>query len=68
MSNIIKDKQVVADDWRILKLAEGETVESVTVPAGKIIVPLPYGKRSVPYYKAATMSAYCSPAANARKH
>ncbi len=31
---------VVADDWTVLRLAEGETAETVTVPAGKIIVPL----------------------------
>ena len=40
MRNIIKDKQVVADDWAILKLAEGEAADSVVVPAGKVIVPL----------------------------
>jgi len=37
---IIRDKAVVADDWTILRLAEGETAETVTVPAGKIVVPL----------------------------
>ena len=40
MPKIIKDKAVVADDWHLLKLAEGETPESVTVPEGKQIVPL----------------------------
>ena len=40
MHKIIKDKAIVADDWSVLKLAEGETPESVTVPAGKQIVPL----------------------------
>lgn len=37
---IIKNKAVVSDDWTILRLSENETPESITVPAGKIIVPL----------------------------
>ncbi|RFC38458.1 MAG: Uncharacterized conserved protein, DUF934 family [Candidatus Nitrotoga sp. LAW] len=37
---IIKNKAVVSDDWTILRLSENETPESVTVPVGKIIVPL----------------------------
>ena len=37
---IIKNKAVVSDDWIVLRLSENETPESVTVPAGKIIVPL----------------------------
>ncbi|WP_034291860.1 DUF934 domain-containing protein [Herbaspirillum sp. RV1423] len=37
---IIKDKVVVSDDWSVLRLAEGETPETVAVPAGKVIVPL----------------------------
>lgn len=40
MREIIKDKQVVQDDWTVLKLQEGETPESVTLPTGKVIVPL----------------------------
>jgi uncharacterized protein (DUF934 family) len=40
MREIIKDKAVVTDDWTLLRLAEGETPETVTVPAGKFIVPL----------------------------
>jgi uncharacterized protein (DUF934 family) len=40
MREIIKDKKVVSDDWEVLRLAEGETPESVAVPAGKVIVPL----------------------------
>jgi uncharacterized protein (DUF934 family) len=31
---------VVADDWSVLRLSEGETPEAVEVPAGKVIVPL----------------------------
>jgi uncharacterized protein (DUF934 family) len=37
---IIKNKTVVEDEWVVLRLSEGETPESVNVPAGKIIVPL----------------------------
>lgn len=40
MRKIIKDKAIVNDDWNVLKLAEGDTPEAVTVPAGKQIVPL----------------------------
>jgi len=37
---IIKNKAVVSDDWTVLRLSDNETPESVTVSAGKIIVPL----------------------------
>jgi uncharacterized protein (DUF934 family) len=37
---IIKNKTVVNDDWTVLRLSENETPESITVPAGKFIVPL----------------------------
>ncbi len=37
---IIKNRQVVADDWTMLRLAEGEAAESVVIPAGKVILPL----------------------------
>lgn len=40
MRKIIKDRAIVNDDWQVLKLAEGETPEAVTVPTGKQIVPL----------------------------
>ena len=40
MREIIKDKQVVQDDWTLLRLQEGETAADVGIPAGKIIVPL----------------------------
>jgi uncharacterized protein (DUF934 family) len=40
MRNIIKNKAVVADDWAVLRLTENDTPESVTVPEGKVIVPL----------------------------
>ena len=37
---IIKNKAVVGDDWTVLRLAEGETADSIAIPAGKVIVPL----------------------------
>jgi len=37
---IIKHRAVVADDWALLRLDEGEAADVVTVPAGKVIVPL----------------------------
>jgi uncharacterized protein (DUF934 family) len=40
MRNIIKNRAIVADDWKVIRLAEGETAESVEIPAGKVIVPL----------------------------
>jgi uncharacterized protein (DUF934 family) len=40
MRNIIKDRAIVGDDWEVLRLAEGETAETVAIPEGKVIVPL----------------------------
>jgi uncharacterized protein (DUF934 family) len=40
MRDIIKNRAVVSDDWTVLRLNEGETPEAVTVPEGKVIVPL----------------------------
>ena len=37
---IIKDRAVVADDWSVLRLLEGEAADTVAVPEGKLIVPL----------------------------
>ncbi|QNA88477.1 DUF934 domain-containing protein [Massilia sp. Dwa41.01b] len=39
-SHIIRGREVVADDWRVLRLEEGEAAGSVTIPEGKVIVPL----------------------------
>ena len=39
-SEIIKDRQVVADSWTVLRLSEGQTAATVIVPAGNVIVPL----------------------------
>ena len=38
---IIKGREVVEDDWSVLRLEEGQSAEAVEVPAGKTIVPLP---------------------------
>jgi uncharacterized protein (DUF934 family) len=38
---IIKGRAVVADDWSVLSLDEGQTAETVELPAAKLIVPLP---------------------------
>ncbi len=40
MRKIIKDKAIVDDHWNVLTLTEGESPESVAVPAGHQIVPL----------------------------
>jgi uncharacterized protein (DUF934 family) len=40
MREIIKDKKVVQDDWTVLRLSETDTPDSVSVPAGKVIIPL----------------------------
>ncbi len=37
---IIKNKTIVEDDWSVLRLAENDTPENVTVAADKVIVPL----------------------------
>jgi uncharacterized protein (DUF934 family) len=38
--DIIKGRAVVADDWSVLRLEEGQTADHVEVPGGKVIVPL----------------------------
>ncbi len=40
MSKIIKNDRIVDDAWEILKLAEGETAESVTLPETPALLPL----------------------------
>ncbi len=40
MAHIIKNQSVAVDPWKTLELAEGETPESVALPAGDIIFPL----------------------------
>jgi uncharacterized protein (DUF934 family) len=52
MPNIIKHREIVSDDWTVLRLEEGQTAETVTVPEGKVIVPL-----AVWHAQAAALSA-----------
>ncbi len=40
MSTIIKNRQALADEFTLLKLAEGEAAETVSLPAGPLLVPL----------------------------
>jgi uncharacterized protein (DUF934 family) len=40
MSKIIKNGQIVDDAWQILKLAEGETAQSVALPEEPTLLPL----------------------------
>ena len=37
---IIRGREVVPDDWSVLRLAESEAAETASVPEGKVIVPL----------------------------
>lgn len=39
-AEIIKGQAVVADDWGLLRLDEGQDAATAAVPAGKVIVPL----------------------------
>lgn len=39
-NKIIKHSSIVEDNWTLLRLAEGETAESVQLPDGDVIVPL----------------------------
>lgn len=38
---LIKNNALIADEWTVLRLKEGEAADSVTVPVGRVIVPLP---------------------------
>lgn len=40
MAKIIKNLQVVDDDWQTLRLNEGETPEHIPLPSGPVLVPL----------------------------
>lgn len=41
MADIIKGHAVVADDWTLLRLGEGQSAAEVSLPEGKLIVPFP---------------------------
>ena len=38
--SVIKNRAIVADTWTLLTLADGESAETVAIPAGDVIVPL----------------------------
>lgn len=40
MAQIIKNGRIVADDWQVLRLAEGDDPAAVALPAGKVLLPL----------------------------
>ena len=40
MAKIIKNGAVIDDAWQVIRLAEGESVQSVNLPAGPLLVPL----------------------------
>ncbi|AYH45755.1 DUF934 domain-containing protein [Azoarcus sp. DN11] len=40
MPKLIRNGQVVADDWQVVSLAEGEAAADVALPAGRALVPL----------------------------
>ena len=40
MAQLIKNRAVAVDTWKTLKLAEGETPETVALPEGDVIFPL----------------------------
>ena len=41
MSKLIKNGNIVSDEWKTLILAEGDAPESVKLPVGPVLVPLP---------------------------
>jgi uncharacterized protein (DUF934 family) len=53
---IIRDQAIVNDDWNILRLAEGESAEAVTVGGGKWIVPLKVWQAQQPALQARAAS------------
>jgi len=40
VSKIIKNREIVSDDWFVLRAEEGQDAALLEVPAGKVIVPL----------------------------
>ena len=39
-TQIIKNREIIADDWTVLRLVEGQTAADAVIPEGKVIVPL----------------------------
>ena len=40
MRDIIKHREIVSDEWTVLRLLESDDAATVSVPAGRVIVPL----------------------------
>jgi len=40
MPKLIKNGRIVADDWQIVSLAEGEAASEAALPGGRVLVPL----------------------------
>lgn len=40
MANLIKNRDIVANDWMILRLATGESPDAAKLPWGSVLVPL----------------------------
>lgn len=40
-TRIIKNKAIVSDDWVVLRLTEDQSADTVSVPEGRVMVPLP---------------------------
>lgn len=40
MSRLIKSGQVVSNEWKVLRLADGEAAQDVRLPVGQVLVPL----------------------------
>ncbi|HET7775583.1 MAG TPA: DUF934 domain-containing protein [Azospira sp.] len=58
MSSIIKNRAIVPDSWNVLRLAGGETADTVALPQGPVLVPL-----SVWAVRKSALQAASSPAA-----
>lgn len=58
MTRIIKNRAVVEDNWSVLRLAEGETADTIVLPQGPVLVPL-----SVWHARKSPLLAASSPAA-----
>lgn len=40
MSKLIRNGRVVPDEWKVLRLADGDTAQSVKLPSGPVLVPV----------------------------
>lgn len=40
MTKLIRNSQIVQDEWQVLRIAEGQLPTEVQVPTGKVLVPL----------------------------